>query len=125
EASSCASRRLGGEHMTRHAFITNRPQQPRALNVLGEAITVLASGEDTGGYEVFRQEGQAGQGPPPHAHDWDETFCVVAGEVEVAAGDHTALVKPGGIAHVPAGTLHWFRFVTDGAMISITSRLGA
>ncbi len=107
------------------AFIRAAAEQPRALNVLGEEITVLASGEATGGYEVFLQRGHTGDGPPPHTHDWDETFYVIAGSVEIGAGDQSQLCQPGAIAHAPAGTPHWFRFHTDGAMVSVTSRLGA
>ena len=51
----------------------------RPLNVVGEQITVLASGDRTGSYEVFHQIGPEGSGPPPHSHPWDEAFYVVAG----------------------------------------------
>jgi len=111
--------------MTGRAFISNGAELPRPLNVLGERITVLASGAATGGYEIFRQEGEPGQGPPPHAHDWDESFLIVNGKVEIGIGDESVLCGPGAIAHVPAGTSHWFRFETDGEMISVTSRRGA
>jgi quercetin dioxygenase-like cupin family protein len=98
---------------------------PRALNVLGERITILVDAARTGGLELFLQRGDVGQGPPPHAHDWDETFYIVAGEVEIGAGDETRRLGPGAVAHVPAGVMHWFRFVTNGEMISVTSRAGA
>jgi|SRR6185295_1035549 len=111
--------------MTGTAFIRSQSELPRALNVLGEHVTVLASGAATGGYEIFRQEGEPGQGPPPHAHDWDESFLVVAGKVEIGIGERSVICGPGSIAHVPAGTSHWFRFETGGEMISVTSKLGA
>ena len=38
-----------------------------ALNIVGEHVTVLASGEATGGYELFLQRGPEGSGPPPTA----------------------------------------------------------
>jgi mannose-6-phosphate isomerase-like protein (cupin superfamily) len=99
-------------------FMVAGEEFPRALNVLGERITVLAAAERTGGLELFRQQGEVGQGPPPHAHDWDETFYIVAGELEFGAGDESRRLGPGGV-------IHWFRFVTDGEMISVTSRAGA
>ncbi|MDI4641876.1 cupin domain-containing protein [Rhodoblastus acidophilus] len=95
------------------------------MNVLGERITVLVDSGRSGGLELFRQQGDAGQGPPPHAHEWDETFYIVTGEVEIGAGDLSQRLGPGAVAHVPAGVTHWFRFVTDGEMISVTSRAGA
>lgn len=106
---------------------TARPsgQAPRPLNVLGERITVLLSADQTGGYELFRQQGEAGQGPPPHSHGWDESFYVVSGEVEFGVGGQTQRVGEGGVAHVPADAVHWFRFLGDGEMISVTSRRGA
>jgi quercetin dioxygenase-like cupin family protein len=111
--------------MSTSAFITRASELPRPLNVVGEMITVLAGGDATGGYELFLQEGRAGQGPPPHSHDWSETFYVLAGEIEIAAGDRSAVCRAGDIAHAPAGVAHWFRFLTDGKMVSVTSRPGA
>ena len=40
-------------------------------------LTVLASGTQTGSYELFRQVGPEGSGPPPHTHPWDESFYVI------------------------------------------------
>jgi quercetin dioxygenase-like cupin family protein len=106
-------------------FIRSEAERPAPLRVLAEEITVIASGEETGSYELFVQKGKPGMGPQPHAHDWDESFFVFRGEIEVGVGDRSALCRPGAFAHVPAGTPHWFRFVTDGEMLSVTSRLGA
>lgn len=106
-------------------FIVAGEDQPRALNVLGERITVLADTTRTGGLELFRQQGNAGQGPPPHAHDWNETFYIVSGEIEFGVGAETRRLGPGALVHVPANVSHWFRFATEGEMISVTSAAGA
>jgi quercetin dioxygenase-like cupin family protein len=99
---------------------------PRALNIVGEQITVLASGDQTGSYEVFHQAGPEGSGPPPHNHPWDEAFYVTRGEIAFGVGDREALGRPGTFVHVPAGTTHWFRFGAGGGeMVSLTSRAGA
>jgi hypothetical protein len=63
--------------MTRQPFVVQPADYPRSLNVVGEHITVLASGTATGGYEIFLQEGAEGSGPPPHCHPWDESFWCV------------------------------------------------
>jgi mannose-6-phosphate isomerase-like protein (cupin superfamily) len=115
----------GRKIMPQPGFIRAAAARPPALRVLGEEIDILASGEETGGYELFVQRGGLGMGPPLHAHDWDESFYILSGEIEVGVGEETALCGPGTLAHVPAGTVHWFRFLTDGEMLSITSRLGA
>lgn len=97
-----------------------------ALDIVGEHITVLASGEETGGYEIFLQQGPEGSGPPPHSHPWDESFFVVKGEVEFGFDAASKTASVGSLVHLPAGTEHWFRFGRGGGeMISITSRLGA
>jgi quercetin dioxygenase-like cupin family protein len=106
-------------------FMAEANELPPALDVLGERITVLAASERTGGLELFRQLGEAGQGPPPHAHGWDETFYVVAGELEFGAGAATRRLGPGAVAHIPGGVTHWFRFLTAGEMLSVTSAAGA
>ena len=112
--------------MTTKAFVVAPKDYPRPLSVVGEHITVLASGVATGGYEIFLQEGPEGTGPPPHSHPWDESFFVTRGEVDfgINGADQTALT--GTLVHLPAGTLHAFRFrAGGGTMVSMTSRLGA
>ena len=58
-------------------FIVAPEDYAAPLDIVGEQITVLASGEATQGYELFLQRGPAGSGPPPHSHPWDESFYVV------------------------------------------------
>lgn len=97
----------------------------RALNVVGERITVLASKTATQGYEVFLQQGEEGSGPPPHSHDWDESFFITKGTVEIGYGDQAITAAAGTFVHVPAGTVHYFRFgFGGGEMISVTSHGG-
>jgi quercetin dioxygenase-like cupin family protein len=107
-------------------LIVTASNAARPLKVVGEEITVLASGAQTGSYEIFRQAGPEGSGPPPHKHDWDEAFVVVRGDIEFGIGAETSLAGPGTLVHLPAGTVHWFRFTKGGGeMISMTSRAGA
>lgn len=75
-------------------FIRTASDYP-SYRVVGERIAVAASAAETGGLELFHQKGEAGQGPPPHAHPWDETFLVVKGEVEIGVGEKSALCGPG------------------------------
>jgi hypothetical protein len=55
------------------AFVVIPKDYDPALNVLGIRVTVLASNNATLGYEITRQQGEKGMGPPPHSHDWDES----------------------------------------------------
>jgi len=93
----------------------------RALNVVGTKVTVLASNEATGGYGITLQQGDEGTGPPPHSHDWDEAFFVIRGSIEFSYGEKTMLAVPGTFVHLPAGTVHGFRYGAGGGeMLEIT-----
>ena len=107
-------------------LIVSVDQAPQ-LKMVGEQLTILASGAETGSYEIFRQAGPEGSGPPPHRHDWDEAFYVIAGEVMFGVDDQQDLIaRAGTLVHVPGGSMHWFRFGEGGGeMISMTSREGA
>src|SRR4051794_35508150 len=109
------------------AFIVHADQVPPALEVVGEEITVLAAGSRTGSYEIFRQAGPEGSGPPPHSHPWDEAFYVIDGEVMFGVDDQQDVVaKAGTLVHCPGGSTHWFRFgAGGGTMITMTSQAGA
>ena len=104
------------------------PQHPApTLDLLGEHMTVLAHGSQTGSFEVFVQTGVEGAGPPPHHHPWDEAFLVTDGTltIEVDGLDPVAAMA-GCFVHVPANTVHSFRFgAGGGAMVSVTSQAGA
>ena len=69
------------------ALIVRADQAPAPLKVVGEEITILANGAQTGSYELFRQAGPEGTGPPPHSHPWDEAFYVIEGEVAFGVDD--------------------------------------
>ncbi len=112
--------------MTARPFTVSPEEYADALEIVGEQVTVLASGEATHGYEIFLQRGPRGSGPPPHSHPWDESFFVTRGEIDFGIGADSKTAAPGTLVHLPAGTVHWFRFGPGGGeMISITSRLGA
>jgi hypothetical protein len=49
-------------------FVVAPTDYAPTLNIVGEHVTVLASGEATEGYEIFLQRGPEGSGPPPHSH---------------------------------------------------------
>src|SRR3954468_17062114 len=85
-------------------FIVTPDQAPAPLKVVGEEITVLAAGAETGSYEIFRQAGPEGSGPPPHSHPWDEAFYVIDGQVAFGVDAEDELVAvTGTLVHVPGG----------------------
>ena len=108
-------------------LVISPDQRPAPLGIVGEQLTVLASGEQTGSYEIFHQTGPQGSGPPPHHHPWDEAFFVIEGEVAfVAGGGGEQVATAGTLVHIPAGITHCFRIGEGGAvLLSITSHAGA
>jgi quercetin dioxygenase-like cupin family protein len=111
--------------MKPQAFAITPNEYPPALNVVGEKITVLASNSAIQGNEIFLQQGDEGTGPAPHSHDWDESFYVTKGNAEISYDDKTIIATPGTLIHLPAGTIHGFRFGAGGGeMISITGQAG-
>jgi len=97
-------------------------QAPAPLEVVGEEITVLAPGSRTGSYEIFRQAGPEGAGPPLHSHPWDESFYVMSGTVIFDVDGDCGVAAAGTLVHVPAGVPHHFQFGAGGGeMLSMTS----
>jgi quercetin dioxygenase-like cupin family protein len=93
--------------------------------VLGTKVTVLASNAVTQAYEITLQQGDEGTGPPPHSHNWDVSFYVLKGTIEYTVGGKTVMCKPGTLVHVPAGTVHGFRYGAGGGeMVEVTGQGG-
>jgi len=111
--------------MKAQAFVVTPRDYDPPLDVLGARLTVLASNAATHSYEITRARADAGMGPPPHSHNWDESFFVLAGEVEFTCSCKTAVCPPGTLVHVPAGTVHSVRCVTDGCdMLELSGQGG-
>ena len=112
--------------MNPQPLVVSTQDRSQPLDIVGEQITVLASGPQTGSYEIFLQAGPEGSGPPPHSHPWDEAFYVMRGEVAFGIGERESLAVAGTLVQLPGGTTHWFRYGRGGGeMLSITSRAGA
>ena len=111
--------------MSSKSFIVAPKDYQDAMNVLGVRISVLASNVATGAYEITLQEGDERSGPPPHSHDWDESFFVVRGKVEIHCEGESTLCGPGTLIHLPAGTVHGYCFCAGGGqMLEITGQGG-
>ena len=85
------------------------------LWIVGDTMTLKATGESTGGSLVLLENVTApGGGPPPHLHEReDEFFYVLDGSFEIRIGDDVHALGPGGVAFVPRGTVHNFRNTAD------------
>jgi quercetin dioxygenase-like cupin family protein len=68
-------------------LVVARPDSDSAavhLAVVGDTYTILLSGKDTGGrFCVIDMFVPPGGGPPPHRHDFEETFSLLEGQLDV------------------------------------------
>lgn len=86
--------------------------QGATLHVLADTIEVKRAG---GRFEIFELTGPAESGPPPHAHPWDEAYIGLEGEVMMTIDGTETVLRASDVITVPAGTLHSYRILTDGA----------
>ena len=111
--------------MKAQPFVVTPADYDPALNVLGTKVTVLASNAATHSYEITLQQGDEGMGPPLHSHNWDESFYILKGIVEFNCAGKTVMCTPGTLVHVPAGTVHGFRYGAGGGeMLELTGQGG-
>jgi quercetin dioxygenase-like cupin family protein len=85
------------------------------LAVVGDTYTVLLSGEQTDGrFAMLDMLIPPGGGPPPHRHNFEECFRVLAGSIEVHLRDLAPVrLNAGDSANVPANAPHAFRNIGD------------
>ncbi len=109
--------------MSSKSFVLRPADRKPALTVVGTQVTVLATGSDIEDQQITVQSGDEGTGPPPHSHDWDESFYVTKGQVEFTCGGETSMCMAGTLVHVPGRTVHAFRYGPGGGeMLEITGR---
>ncbi|PKO83736.1 MAG: cupin domain-containing protein [Betaproteobacteria bacterium HGW-Betaproteobacteria-11] len=102
-------------------FVVKPEERSRALNVIGVKVTVLVSDAASQSQQVTLQSGDEGAGPPPHSHEWDESFYITKGQVQFTCGGQTTTCLPGTLVYVPAGTIHAFSFGSGGGeMLEVT-----
>jgi quercetin dioxygenase-like cupin family protein len=91
------------------------PGDGERIWIVGDTMTLKATGATTGGRLALLENLTApGGGPPPHVHTReDEFFFVLDGRFEVRIGEEVHNLSPGGYAYVPRGTVHNFRNVAE------------
>lgn len=87
-----------------------RAEEREPLNVLGMPLRFLCDSRETGGnWSLFEEQVPLGLGPPPHHHDWDEAYYVLAGKVDFHIDGQLATIAAGDFAYLPANTVHAFK----------------
>ncbi|ADW67134.1 cupin domain-containing protein [Granulicella tundricola] len=84
------------------------------LGVVGDTYTLLLTGKDTAGrLSLIDMHVPPGGGPPPHRHDFEETFIVLDGELSAIFRGQKMAVKAGETVHIPSNAPHQFHNSSD------------
>jgi quercetin dioxygenase-like cupin family protein len=79
------------------------------LGIAGDTYTILLSGTDTAGrFTLIDMHVPPGGGPPPHRHDFEETFILLDGELQATFRGEHRTVRAGETIHIPANAPHHF-----------------
>jgi len=79
------------------------------IGLVGDTYTVTVTGEQTAGrFCVVDMHIPPGGGPPPHRHDFEETFIVLEGEIEATFRGQKSIVRAGDTINIPANAPHQF-----------------
>ena len=79
------------------------------IGVAGDTYTILLTGKETAGrFCLIDMYVPPGGGPPPHRHDFEETFILLEGELDVVFRGAKQVVRARQTIHVPANAPHQF-----------------
>lgn len=94
---------------------TNADNALPHIGLVGDTYTVIVSGDDTAGrFSVIDMHIPPGGGPPPHRHDFEETFILLEGEVDATFRGKMSTVRAGETLHIPANAPHQFHNASSG-----------
>lgn len=84
------------------------------IGLVGDTYTILLAGKDTAGlFCLIDMHIPPGGGPPPHRHDFEESFILLEGEIEATFRGAKSVVKAGETLHIPANAPHQFQNKSD------------
>jgi quercetin dioxygenase-like cupin family protein len=84
---------------------TNLPH----IGLAGDTYTITVNGQDTNGrFCVIDMHVPPGGGPPPHRHDFEETFILLEGELDLVFRGQKVTAHAGETIHIPANAPHQF-----------------
>jgi quercetin dioxygenase-like cupin family protein len=97
------------------------------IGLVGDTYTITVTGDDTAGrFCVIDMHIPPGGGPPPHRHDFEETFILLDGEMEATFRGKKSTVRAGDTLHIPSNAPHQFHnaSATPVRMLCICSPAG-
>jgi quercetin dioxygenase-like cupin family protein len=85
------------------------------IGLVGDTYTILLTGKDTAErYCLIDMHVPPGGGPPPHRHDFEETFTILEGELEFTFRGVKQTAGAGATVHIPANAPHQFQNASAG-----------
>jgi len=102
--------------ISKTAPIAKGPQEGENLSVVGDTYRILITGKETGGaFAVIDMLIPTNGGPGPHSHaNFQESFYVIDGEIEVKSEVSTYTATKGSFVSIPkGGIVHSFKNKTD------------
>ncbi len=102
---------LPPDDLQRHLALAkpNEDQSLPHLGIVGDTYTLLLTAKDTAGrYCLIDMHIPPGGGPPPHRHDFEETFILLEGEIETTFRGEKSVVQAGETVNIPANAPHQF-----------------
>jgi len=101
---------LSPDDLRRSLTLAQADREPQHIGIVGDTYTILLSGEATAGrFTLIDMYIPPDGGPPPHRHDFEESFTILEGELEATFRAKTSTVKTGETISIPANAPHQFR----------------
>ena len=92
------------------------------IGLVGDTYTITVTGEDTSGrFCVIDMHIPPGGGPPPHRHDFEETFILLEGEMEATFRGRKWIVRAGDTLNIPSNAPHQFHNASAGPVRMLSS----
>lgn len=97
------------------------------IALVGDTFTIRLSGKDTAGrFCLIDMHIPPGGGPPPHRHDFEETFILLEGQMEATFRGTKSVMRAGETIHIPTNAPHQFHnsFSANVRLLCIRSPAG-
>jgi quercetin dioxygenase-like cupin family protein len=109
-AGARASSQIPADDLRRVLTLAQTDNQKAAhVGVVGDTYTILLTGDDTNGrFCLIDMHVPPGGGPPPHRHDFEETFVMLEGELELTFRGSNSVARVGDTVNIPANAPHQF-----------------
>jgi len=104
-----------------------QPDNLPHIGLVGDTYTIAVTGEQTAGRLcVIDMHIPPGGGPPPHRHDFEETFILLEGQMEATFRGKKLTARAGESLNIPANAPHQFHNASGEAvrMLCICSPAG-